>query len=115
MNEFRFSPEAQTQLDANLAAHCPAVRQHRYRQPNHRQHHSSLWLLARHPYMGRQREDLGSGVRSFPTGDYVIVHRNDSEDGAVLISFVFHGSQDIESFFFIRKPFKTPTPPSINK
>jgi toxin ParE1/3/4 len=74
-----------------------------------------FWLLARHPYMGRQREDLGSGVRSFPTGDYVIVHRNDSEDGAVLISFVFHGSQDIESFFFIRKPFKTPTPPSINK
>lgn len=27
-----------------------------------------FWLLARHSYMGRQREDLHPGLRSFPAG-----------------------------------------------
>lgn len=52
------------------------------------------WLLARYPYLGRARDDLQPGLRSFPTDDYVIIHRIEP-DGTVLILHVFHGSRDI--------------------
>lgn len=61
-----------------------------------------FWLLARHPYIGRGREDLGPGLRSFPAGDYIIIHRVESDE-MVLILYVFHGNQDIESFFAIKQ------------
>jgi plasmid stabilization system protein ParE len=44
-----------------------------------------FWLLARHPYMGRVRNDWRPGLRSFPVDDYLIVHRI-VEDDVVLIS-----------------------------
>src|SRR5579862_8905173 len=53
--------------------------------------------LGRNPYMGRHREDLSPGLRSFPVGSYVIVYMIDGEDVSIL--HVFHGSRDIESFF----------------
>jgi toxin ParE1/3/4 len=53
-----------------------------------------FYLLARHPHMGRSREDLRPGLRSFPVGQYVIVYTIDDED--VQILHVFHGRQDIE-------------------
>jgi len=31
-----------------------------------------FWLLAKHPRMGRRREDLSPELRSFAAGDYVI-------------------------------------------
>jgi toxin ParE1/3/4 len=55
-------------------------------------------LLANHPYIGRVRdEDFGSGSRSFPVGDYVIVYRVEGED--VWILRVAHGRRDIEALF----------------
>jgi toxin ParE1/3/4 len=51
--------------------------------------------LARYPYLGRARdEDLRPGLRSFPAGDYLIIHRI-AEDEVVLILHVMHGSRDI--------------------
>jgi hypothetical protein len=58
-----------------------------------------FWLLARQPRMGRRRPDLSPGLRSFAAGDYVVLYTLEDDDAAVLIHYVFHGSQDIESFF----------------
>ena len=57
-----------------------------------------FFLLASHPYIGRVcHEDLGTGSRSFPVGEYVIVYR--VEDGDVLILRVVHGTRDMEALF----------------
>ena len=53
-----------------------------------------FYLLAEFPYMGRAREDLQAGLRSFPVGQYVIIYTIDNDD--VQILHVFHGHQDIE-------------------
>jgi toxin ParE1/3/4 len=98
MREFLLSPEAEVQLDdiwlhiaresgsIDIATRTIDTITDRF------------WLLARHPYMGRQRDDLSPGLRSFPAGDYIIVHRV-QQDEVVRILFVFHGNQDIELFF----------------
>ena len=57
-----------------------------------------FWLLARHPHIGRRRDDLRSGLRSFAAGDYVILYRINDEDD-VLILHVMHGAQDIPKLF----------------
>jgi len=55
-------------------------------------------LLARHPHAGRARsDDLGSGRRSFPVGEYVIVYSVRSGD--VLILRVVHGRRDLAALF----------------
>jgi toxin ParE1/3/4 len=50
-------------------------------------------MLARHPHIGRRRDDLRPGLRSFPVRDYVIIYRNEGAD--VLILHVLHGRRDI--------------------
>ena len=49
------------------------------------------------PGMGRAREELSPGVRSFPEGKYVIFYRAASD--GILILRVLHGSRDIDSLF----------------
>jgi toxin ParE1/3/4 len=44
--------------------------------------------------LGRARDDLRAGLRSFPVGQYVIIYAIEDED--VQILHVFHGKQDIE-------------------
>ena len=51
-------------------------------------------LLSQHPRMGRARDDLRAGLRSFAVGQYVIIYTIDDEDVEIL--HVFHGRQDIE-------------------
>jgi toxin ParE1/3/4 len=53
-----------------------------------------FYLLSQYPRMGRARDDLRPGLRSFAVGEYVIVYAIDDEDLQIL--HVFHGSQDIE-------------------
>ncbi len=53
-----------------------------------------FFLLARYPHMGRPRDDLRSGLRSFPVGRYVIIYRAGSED--VLILHIVAAARDIE-------------------
>jgi toxin ParE1/3/4 len=58
-----------------------------------------FFLLANHPYLGRARDDdFGSGSRSFPVGEYVIVYC--VENGNVLILRVAHGRREIEALFY---------------
>lgn len=52
-------------------------------------------LLAHFPQMGRRREDLRPGLRSFPVGEYVVLYRIEGSD--VLILHVVHGHRDIEA------------------
>jgi toxin ParE1/3/4 len=56
-----------------------------------------FYLLSQYPRMGRARDDLSPGLRSFAVGQYVIVYAIDDED--VHILHVFHGRQDIEGQF----------------
>jgi toxin ParE1/3/4 len=44
--------------------------------------------------MGRPRDDLRPGLRSFAVGEYVIVYTIEDED--VQILYVFHSHRDIE-------------------
>lgn len=53
----------------------------------------TFYLLATHPHLGRRREDLRAGLRSFPAGRYIVFYRIAGKD--VLILQVMHGSRDI--------------------
>jgi toxin ParE1/3/4 len=53
-----------------------------------------FYLLSQFPRMGRPRDDLRPGFRSFAAGEYVIVYTIEDEDVEIL--HVFHGRQDIE-------------------
>jgi len=50
-------------------------------------------VLARHKRARRVRDELAEGLRSFPVGDYVVVHRINSQD--VQIAHVVRGSRDL--------------------
>jgi toxin ParE1/3/4 len=50
-------------------------------------------LLANHPRIGRARDDLSRGARSFPVGSYLIVYTVDGDD--VLILRIIHGRRNL--------------------
>lgn len=54
-------------------------------------------LLADHPEIGRARDDLGRGRRTFPVDTYVILYRVRGED--VLILRVAHSKRDLDTLF----------------
>ncbi len=54
-------------------------------------------LLASTPGMGRRRDEIASGMRSFPVGNYVIYYRRTR--GGLRISRVLHGARDAGRFF----------------
>jgi toxin ParE1/3/4 len=56
-----------------------------------------LWLLSEHPRIGRVRNDLGLGLRSFPVSSYVIVYEVSGSDVSVLR--IVHGRRDLGSLF----------------
>ena len=49
--------------------------------------------LAEFPYMGRTRDDLGTGIYSFPVGNYLIYYQV-VEDG-IRIGRILHSARDI--------------------
>jgi len=49
------------------------------------------------PYLGRQREDLSAGLRSFPVQKYIIFYRP-REDGVEIVR-VLHGARDFPPLF----------------
>ena len=53
--------------------------------------------LAQMPGMGRKRDDLGKGLRSFPVTKYLNFYRQAKDD--IEIVRVLHGSRNIEKFF----------------
>jgi toxin ParE1/3/4 len=58
----------------------------------------TLSVLHHYPYAGRTREpDLRPGLRSFPSGSYVVSYQVKS--GVVQIMRVLHGSRDAKAIF----------------
>lgn len=57
----------------------------------------SFQLLATHPSMGRAREELAAGVRSFPFGRYVIFYAQ--VERAIDVIRVLHSARDIGQRF----------------
>lgn len=58
---------------------------------------NTLPMLARFPDMGRNRDELRSGVRSFPSKPYIIFYTKTS-DGIEILRII-HQSRDIENIF----------------
>lgn len=56
-----------------------------------------IHALARRPTIGREREELAEGLRSFPVGRYIIFYRVIPK--GIEIIRVLHGSRDLESIF----------------
>ena len=54
--------------------------------------------LAEFPQMGKSRDELGAGYRSFPLTRYVVYYRLVSD--GIEISHVLHGSQDVSQVYF---------------
>jgi toxin ParE1/3/4 len=53
--------------------------------------------LSRQPNLGRRREELAAGLRSFPVGCYVIFYLQDQD--WLQIVRVLHGARDVEAVF----------------
>jgi toxin ParE1/3/4 len=58
---------------------------------------SKFQSLSRQPGLGKDRDELSPGLRSFPVGSYVIFYIQDS--GSLLIVRVLHGARDVELQF----------------
>jgi toxin ParE1/3/4 len=54
-------------------------------------------LLAAQPLMGKSRDELAPGMRSFPVGRYVVFYAP-LDDGIDVVR-VLHGARDIEVIF----------------
>ena len=54
-------------------------------------------VLATQPMMGRARDELAPGVRSFPFGRYVVFYMP-LDDGIDVVR-VLHGARDIDAVF----------------
>lgn len=58
---------------------------------------AKLSLLALQPQMGRQRDELAPGLRSFPIGRHVVFYLP-LHDGIELVRLL-HGARDIDALF----------------
>jgi toxin ParE1/3/4 len=56
-----------------------------------------IHTLARRPNIGRAREELAEGLRSFPVGRYIIFYR--AVPKGIEIVRVLHGARDLETIF----------------
>ena len=56
-----------------------------------------LQTLARNPGLGRRREELLTGLHSFPIGNYVVFYLE--IENSIDVIRVLHGSRDIENVF----------------
>jgi toxin ParE1/3/4 len=53
-------------------------------------------FLDRNPRLGRERFDLGPGIRTWPVSSFMIVYRERSEGGALIVG-VAHGHQLLQA------------------
>lgn len=60
--------------------------------------HYHFRSLARHPRLGRARENLAPSLRSFPIGSYVLFYR--PTESAIEIVRVLHGAREIQRSLF---------------
>jgi toxin ParE1/3/4 len=58
---------------------------------------NEIGKLGQRPGMGRSRDDIAEGIRSWPCGSYVIYYR--LADDIVEILHVVHGARSTDKFF----------------
>ena len=58
---------------------------------------TQLELLATQPLMGRARDELMPGIRSFPFGRYVIFYM--PQPGSVDVVRLLHSARDVDAIF----------------
>ncbi|MGD0662558.1 MAG: type II toxin-antitoxin system RelE/ParE family toxin [Syntrophorhabdales bacterium] len=56
-----------------------------------------IQMLAARPQMGRAREELAEGLRSFPVGRYVIFYRSTPKN--IEIVRILHSARDLPALF----------------
>ncbi len=57
----------------------------------------AVQLLGRFPGIGQRRPELGTGLQSYPVGNYLIFFRQGKD--AIEILRVLHGARDLRQFF----------------
>ena len=96
MSRFRYTPQAESDLDSitdYFALHNPDAGIRLLDEIATR-----CLLLAAHPRTGRQRSELGEGIRSAVVRQYIIFFRG-AADGIDILR-VLHGARDITSDLF---------------
>lgn len=91
MSRFYLTPEADADLDGideYYADKSPAAGRRLIREITR-----GCQLRAGQTNMGTPRDDLGTGVRSFPAQPYVVFFR--PVDGGIEVIRIIHGSRDI--------------------
>ncbi|MBD2430113.1 MULTISPECIES: type II toxin-antitoxin system RelE/ParE family toxin [Fischerella] len=95
MNRYRLSQQAEQDLEdiwIYLAQHDELAGDKQIAQLLDR-----LPMLAQFPDMGRKRDDLLQGLRSFPVKPYIVFYTKIT-DGIEIVR-VLHQSRDIENYF----------------
>ena len=98
MADLQFTPEAEADLD-NIWLYIAKESQSIERAELTLDRFSMVFSrLARNPYMGRKRDDIRPGYRSFPVGSYIVFYRLIGTD-EILVLRVVHGRRDLEQIF----------------
>jgi len=98
MADLQFTPEAEADLD-NIWLYIAKESQSIERADLTLDRFSTAFSrLARNPYMGRKRDDIRPGYRSFPVGSYIVFYRLIGAD-EILVLRVVHGRRDFEQIF----------------
>jgi toxin ParE1/3/4 len=93
---FRVTPRALADLDA-IADHTLAAWGERQTEKYVSELQRRFQSLAEHPGLGRARDEVGEGFRSYPHGSHVISYLVETDHIAII--GVPHGSMDIEAYF----------------
>jgi toxin ParE1/3/4 len=95
MNAFRYSAQAHADIES-IALYTfdlnPLAAHHFLDALDH-----TCDLLAVHPLMGRSRPELGSEVRSFPVGNYLIFYIPASD--GIDVARVIYGGRDLSGAY----------------
>jgi len=97
MNGYSIAPQAEADLDEvwdylGIQKDSPAAARRQVEML-----FDKFSILATHPLLGEMREDLGTNLRSFVAGNYLIVYR--VAESEIEIARVVHFARDIRSLF----------------
>ena len=59
--------------------------------------HNTLMILANNPSLGRKRDEIAAGIRSFPSGKHIVFYL--SADQCIEVARVLHQRMDPSSQF----------------
>jgi toxin ParE1/3/4 len=95
MGSYRYSSEANSDMEkiALYLLDLNPVVAHRFLD----ELEQASELLAKHPLLGRMREELADGLRSFPIGNYLIFYTI-APDGIYIVRIIY-GGRDLPGIF----------------